>query len=74
MGTPSRQTDAFDYVLDNVATGRREIYRNDRLLIATGRYDLENEWLETFDAVGPWGTFPSAAPSKNDERDVRSAA
>lgn len=64
--TASPQTDMLDYVVDNPRTNRREIWRNGECRLTCAR-GCDHPLLESFDAAGPWGTFPPSAPISADD-------
>lgn len=51
--------DLLDYIIDNQADRRREIYRNGKL-VATCHKALTSPLLRHFDATAPFGTYPDA--------------
>lgn len=53
----SRQSDFFDGVYDNVATGQREKYRDGRL-VTYFRKGLNPPLAPRFGMAGPWGSYP----------------
>lgn len=55
-----RQNDMLDFVVDNPALNRREVYRNGRVLLTSRSVD--HPLLKHFEATGPWGTYPPAPP------------
>ena len=52
--------DMLDFVVDNQAERRREIYRNGRL-VATCPANFDARLLKAFRASGPFGTFPDVS-------------
>lgn len=63
MSQPARsQTDFLDFVIDNAATRRREVYRNGELCVASA--NVEHPLLKHYSATGPWGTYPGHPPTQ----------
>lgn len=51
--------DLLDYIIDNQADRRREIYRNGQL-VAMCHKSCEHPYLRAYGATEPFGTYPDA--------------
>lgn len=58
--------DLLDYIVDNTAERRREIYRGGRL-VAMCHQSCEHPLLKHYGATAPFGTYPDTAPTPTEE-------
>lgn len=56
-------TDLLDYVFDNRADSRRELYRNGEI-VAMCDSRCSHPYLKVFGAQEPFGSYPDAAPKE----------